>query len=254
MDGREIGEQKSRVVPFTETRDRHPSVSPVSSPITRPAVIARPAAFPASCTPPDPAFSLVYAERGQEGGRGPPERGWNMRCGQTDLFKGQTRHPRPPSSSLSYPGAGGNDDARSPGSGGTPGPLSQQAPASLDSSDPVTAASTEERTGRANPANHPVLTLRDRRVNFEEEKRESLADKAGIEAFRGERGAPMVNLPFAGGTILLVLRRSDGSRPGAIFHRDKAFSNDAGLALATAIGQNHAILAAGKPATSDLSP
>ncbi|KYQ58139.1 Homeobox protein homothorax [Trachymyrmex zeteki] len=44
---------------------------------------------------------------------------------------------RPPSSSLSYPGAGANDDARSPGSGGTPGPLSQQAPASLDSSDPV---------------------------------------------------------------------------------------------------------------------
>lgn len=43
---------------------------------------------------------------------------------------------RPPSSSLSYPGAGGNDDARSPGSGGTPGPLSQQPPASLDSSDP----------------------------------------------------------------------------------------------------------------------
>lgn len=43
---------------------------------------------------------------------------------------------RPPSSSLSYPGAGANDDARSPGSGGTPGPLSQQAPASLDSSDP----------------------------------------------------------------------------------------------------------------------
>lgn len=31
---------------------------------------------------------------------------------------------RPPSSSLSYTGQG-NDDARSPGSGGTPGPLSQ---------------------------------------------------------------------------------------------------------------------------------
>ncbi|KYN01964.1 Homeobox protein homothorax, partial [Cyphomyrmex costatus] len=45
-------------------------------------------------------------------------------------------YDRPPSSSLSYPGAGANDDARSPGSGGTPGPLSQQAPASLDSSDP----------------------------------------------------------------------------------------------------------------------
>ena len=43
---------------------------------------------------------------------------------------------RPPSSSLSYPGPGGNDDVRSPGSGGTPGPLSQQAPSSLDSSDP----------------------------------------------------------------------------------------------------------------------
>lgn len=44
---------------------------------------------------------------------------------------------RPPSSSLSY-GGPVNDDVRSPGSGGTPGPLSQ-APASqqsLDSSDP----------------------------------------------------------------------------------------------------------------------
>ncbi|XP_044731113.1 homeobox protein homothorax isoform X2 [Chrysoperla carnea] len=45
---------------------------------------------------------------------------------------------RPPSSSLSYGGPGVNDDVRSPGSGGTPGPLSQ-APASqqsLDNSDP----------------------------------------------------------------------------------------------------------------------
>ncbi|RLU14885.1 hypothetical protein DMN91_012772 [Ooceraea biroi] len=48
----------------------------------------------------------------------------------------EMKSKRPPSSSLSYPGAGANDDARSPGSGGTPGPLSQQAPASLDSSDP----------------------------------------------------------------------------------------------------------------------
>nr|KAF7406769.1 hypothetical protein H0235_014425 [Vespula pensylvanica] len=53
---------------------------------------------------------------------------------------------RPPSSSLSYPGAGGNDDARSPGSGGTPGPLSQQAPTSLDSSDP---AMTDHANGHA---------------------------------------------------------------------------------------------------------
>lgn len=43
---------------------------------------------------------------------------------------------RPPSSSLSY-GGHGNDDVRSPGSGGTPGPLSQP-PSSqtLDHSDP----------------------------------------------------------------------------------------------------------------------
>lgn len=44
---------------------------------------------------------------------------------------------RPPSSSLSYPGPG-NDDVRSPGSGGTPGPLSQQpgSQQSVDNSDP----------------------------------------------------------------------------------------------------------------------
>ncbi|XP_039282629.1 homeobox protein homothorax isoform X4 [Nilaparvata lugens] len=44
---------------------------------------------------------------------------------------------RPPSSSLSY-GGHGNDDVRSPGSGGTPGPLSQQPPSqqSLDHNDP----------------------------------------------------------------------------------------------------------------------
>ncbi|XP_023318443.1 homeobox protein homothorax isoform X3 [Trichogramma pretiosum] len=46
---------------------------------------------------------------------------------------------RPPSSSLSYPGPGANDDARSPGSGGTPGPLSQQPTTSLDTSDPDAA-------------------------------------------------------------------------------------------------------------------
>ncbi|TDG43990.1 hypothetical protein AWZ03_009582 [Drosophila navojoa] len=42
---------------------------------------------------------------------------------------------RPPSSSLSYGGAM-NDDARSPGAGSTPGPLSQQPPV-LDTSDPA---------------------------------------------------------------------------------------------------------------------
>lgn len=38
---------------------------------------------------------------------------------------------RPPSSSLSYGGAM-NDDVRSPGSGSTPGPLSQQPPHGLE--------------------------------------------------------------------------------------------------------------------------
>ncbi|XP_071533275.1 homeobox protein Meis1 isoform X13 [Panulirus ornatus] len=47
--------------------------------------------------------------------------------------------PRPPSSSLSYPGGAGGDDARSPGSGGTPGPLSHQ-PASQQSADNTSEA------------------------------------------------------------------------------------------------------------------
>ncbi|XP_071533270.1 homeobox protein Meis1 isoform X9 [Panulirus ornatus] len=46
---------------------------------------------------------------------------------------------RPPSSSLSYPGGAGGDDARSPGSGGTPGPLSHQ-PASQQSADNTSEA------------------------------------------------------------------------------------------------------------------
>ncbi|XP_066599859.1 homeobox protein homothorax [Prorops nasuta] len=74
----------------------------------------------------------------------PPEMGNGLDGGGPRSTADSTSHTdgastpdvRPPSSSLSYPGAGGNDDARSPGSGGTPGPLSQQAPTSLDSSDP----------------------------------------------------------------------------------------------------------------------
>ncbi|XP_012345955.1 homeobox protein homothorax isoform X2 [Apis laboriosa] len=74
----------------------------------------------------------------------PPEMGNGLDGGGPRSTADSTSHTdgastpdvRPPSSSLSYPGAGGNEDARSPGSGGTPGPLSAQAPASLDSSDP----------------------------------------------------------------------------------------------------------------------
>ncbi|CAG0892565.1 unnamed protein product [Darwinula stevensoni] len=47
-------------------------------------------------------------------------------------------HPRPPSSSLSYTGPG-NEDVRSPGSGGTPGPLSHQ-PGSQHSLDNISEA------------------------------------------------------------------------------------------------------------------
>ncbi|XP_066969530.1 homeobox protein homothorax isoform X34 [Macrobrachium rosenbergii] len=46
---------------------------------------------------------------------------------------------RPPSSSMSYSGGAGGDDARSPGSGGTPGPLSHQ-PASQQSADNTSEA------------------------------------------------------------------------------------------------------------------
>nr|XP_045597845.1 homeobox protein homothorax-like [Procambarus clarkii] len=46
---------------------------------------------------------------------------------------------RPPSSSMSYSGGTGGDDARSPGSGGTPGPLSHQ-PASQQSADNTSEA------------------------------------------------------------------------------------------------------------------
>nr|CAD7410516.1 unnamed protein product [Timema poppensis] len=57
----------------------------------------------------------------------------------------QAEEQRPPSSSLSYPGPG-NDDVRSPGSGGTPGPLSQQpgSQQSVDNTDPVTVTLRKE--------------------------------------------------------------------------------------------------------------
>ncbi|XP_064115808.1 homeobox protein homothorax-like isoform X1 [Macrobrachium nipponense] len=50
---------------------------------------------------------------------------------------------RPPSSSMSYSGGAGGDDARSPGSGGTPGPLSHQ-PASQHSADNTSEAGGSE--------------------------------------------------------------------------------------------------------------
>ncbi|XP_071533269.1 homeobox protein Meis1 isoform X8 [Panulirus ornatus] len=58
---------------------------------------------------------------------------------------------RPPSSSLSYPGGAGGDDARSPGSGGTPGPLSHQ-PASQQSADNTSEAVFLPPAGKKSPA------------------------------------------------------------------------------------------------------
>lgn len=57
---------------------------------------------------------------------------WNL----VDFFLFFLSLQRPPSSSLSY--GPGNDDVRSPGSGGTPGPLSQPpgSQQSVDTSDP----------------------------------------------------------------------------------------------------------------------
>ncbi|KOX76991.1 Homeobox protein homothorax [Melipona quadrifasciata] len=58
--------------------------------------------------------------------------------------------------------------------------------------------------------------------------------------------AVLVNFPWCrGASRIVAANRSNGSKPAAIFHRDKAFSNDAGLALA--IGQDHAILGGEKP-------
>ncbi|XP_063221852.1 homeobox protein homothorax isoform X9 [Bacillus rossius redtenbacheri] len=79
-----------------------------------------------SSKPPD----LAGSTNGNDGGRSNADS-----ASHTD--GASTPDVRPPSSSLSYPGPG-NDDVRSPGSGGTPGPLSQQ-PASqqsVDNSDP----------------------------------------------------------------------------------------------------------------------
>ncbi|XP_050691417.1 homeobox protein homothorax-like isoform X2 [Eriocheir sinensis] len=58
---------------------------------------------------------------------------------------------RPPSSSMSYSGGAGGEDARSPGSGGTPGPLSHP-PASQQSGDNTSEAVFPTPTGGSDPA------------------------------------------------------------------------------------------------------
>ncbi|XP_045115721.1 homeobox protein homothorax-like isoform X23 [Portunus trituberculatus] len=58
---------------------------------------------------------------------------------------------RPPSSTMSYSGGAGGEDARSPGSGGTPGPLSHQ-PSSQQSGDNTSEAVFPTPTGGSEPA------------------------------------------------------------------------------------------------------
>uniref|UniRef100_A0A1B6M0P5 Homeobox domain-containing protein n=1 Tax=Graphocephala atropunctata TaxID=36148 RepID=A0A1B6M0P5_9HEMI len=71
---------------------------------------------------------------------------------------------RPPSSSLSY-GGHGNDDVRSPGSGGTPGPLSQQpgSQQSLDHGDPDALGKWCPRREWSSPADARAATEAARR-------------------------------------------------------------------------------------------
>ncbi|XP_045115719.1 homeobox protein Meis1-like isoform X21 [Portunus trituberculatus] len=64
---------------------------------------------------------------------------------------GGSSSKRPPSSTMSYSGGAGGEDARSPGSGGTPGPLSHQ-PSSQQSGDNTSEAVFPTPTGDASNA------------------------------------------------------------------------------------------------------
>ncbi|XP_045115701.1 homeobox protein homothorax-like isoform X4 [Portunus trituberculatus] len=64
---------------------------------------------------------------------------------------GGSSSKRPPSSTMSYSGGAGGEDARSPGSGGTPGPLSHQ-PSSQQSGDNTSEAVFPTPTGGSEPA------------------------------------------------------------------------------------------------------
>ncbi|XP_050551627.1 homeobox protein homothorax-like [Spodoptera frugiperda] len=78
-------------------------------------------------------IDLVIDER--ESTRPPDTNGEPRSAPDSSHDGASTPDVRPPSSSLSYGGAV-NDDVRSPGSGGTPGPLSQPPPQTLDATDP----------------------------------------------------------------------------------------------------------------------
>ncbi|XP_034834276.1 homeobox protein homothorax [Maniola hyperantus] len=85
-----------------------------------------------SCLKGKMPIDLVIDER--ESARPPDTNGEPRSAPDSSHDGASTPDVRPPSSSLSYGGAV-NDDVRSPGSGGTPGPLSQPPP-TLDATDP----------------------------------------------------------------------------------------------------------------------
>ncbi|XP_063831218.1 homeobox protein homothorax isoform X5 [Ostrinia nubilalis] len=85
-----------------------------------------------SCLKGKMPIDLVIDER--ESARPPDANGEPRSAPDSSHDGASTPDVRPPSSSLSYGAV--NDDVRSPGSGGTPGPLSQPPPQTLDTSDP----------------------------------------------------------------------------------------------------------------------
>ncbi|XP_066969541.1 homeobox protein homothorax isoform X44 [Macrobrachium rosenbergii] len=101
-----------------------------------------------SCLKGKMPIDLVIDERdGPKPDLGPGDSNNNAAAAAAGRASADTTHTdgastpdvRPPSSSMSYSGGAGGDDARSPGSGGTPGPLSHQ-PASQQSADNTSEA------------------------------------------------------------------------------------------------------------------
>lgn len=108
-----------------------------------------------SCLKGKMPIDLVIDERdGPKPDLGPGDSNNNAAAAAAGRASADTTHTdgastpdvRPPSSSMSFSGGAGGDDARSPGSGGTPGPLSHQ-PASQQSADNTSEAGKKSPAG-----------------------------------------------------------------------------------------------------------
>ncbi|KAK8390655.1 hypothetical protein O3P69_010396 [Scylla paramamosain] len=132
---------------------------------------------------------------------------------------------RPPSSTMSYSGGAGGEDARSPGSGGTPGPLSHQ-PSSQQSGD---------NTSEAGDASNASIgsgegTEEDDDASKKNQKKRGIFPKVATNILRAwlfqhltesctntpmhlaSRGGGWVVVAAAGTKVGAVMRRSDGWR------------------------------------------